>query len=74
MSYIPVKDYTVVNAWDISELEKRVNSKLEEGYMLVGGVTFTNTTVRTTSSQYANTSVRTTTLQYCQALVKRGNP
>lgn len=62
MSYIPVKNYIVVNASDISELQKRVNIKLEEGYMLVGGVTFTNI------------SVHHITLQYCQALVKRGNP
>ena len=60
MSYIPVKDYVVVTAWDISKLELKVNSKLEEGYILIGGVTFT--------------VVHKAVIQYCQALVKRGNP
>jgi hypothetical protein len=52
------KDYIVVKALEITELEEKVNSKLEEGYTLVGGLTATNI------SSYD------ITLQYCQAMVK----
>ena len=31
--------YTIVTAWDISELEQRVQKKLDDGWTLVGSVT-----------------------------------